>query len=138
MKPSEEEVRDFVTRFGHVAFPHAAQVLSFLAGKHAEVTIELSTGANFKELRSTYRVRATFLATKPLGPTFPRSLPGEVSALADALEAADEQPTRIWRFALPSGKVFIVFELVDARQIAGVVESADQRIVAPSNNPPGT
>jgi hypothetical protein len=55
----------------------------------------------------------------------------EVSALADALDAANEQPVRIWHLALPSGKVFVVFELVEAQQIAGVIESADQRVVAP-------
>src|SRR5581483_8852093 len=48
---------------------------------------------------------------------------------AAPLDSADEQPIRIWRLALPSGKVFAVFELVEARCIAGAVESADQRIL---------
>ena len=138
MTPSAEEVRAFVTRFREVAFPHAAEVLSFLDGKSEEVTIELWTGAKLQELRTTYRVRAKSLASKQLAPTFPPGLPAEVSALADALDNADEQAVRLWHYALPSGKVFIVFELVDAGRIAGVIESADQRIVAPRDGPPGT
>lgn len=53
----------------------------------------------------------------------------EVRALADALDAADEEPVRIWSLALPTGSVFVAFELVDAQRIAGVIEPADQRVV---------
>jgi hypothetical protein len=104
--------------------------MSLLDGETAGITI-LSTNASPQDLRSTYRVRAELLASRQLPTTFPATLPIEVRALADALDAADDQSVRIWHLALPSGKVFVVFELVDARRIAGVIESADQRVVAP-------
>jgi hypothetical protein len=130
MTPSSEDIRFFLSRFRGVPFPHAAEVMSLLDGETAGITI-LSTNASLQDLRSTYRVRAELLASRQLPTTFPATLPIEVRALADALDAADDQSVRIWHLALPSGKVFVVFELVDARRIAGVIESADQRVVAP-------
>jgi hypothetical protein len=131
MTPSPEDVRVFLSRFRGVPFPHASEVISLLDGNTPGVTIQVATGARLRELRSIYRVRAEGLASRQLPPTVPASLRMEVRALADALDAADEQPVRMWHLALPSGKVFAVFELVEAQRIAGVIESADQRIVAP-------
>lgn len=133
MTPSSEEIRVFLTRFSGVTFPHASEVISLLNGETLGVTIELATG-RLQVLRSTYRTRAEILASRQLPPTFPATLPMEVRALADALDAADEQPVRVWRLALPNGSVFAVFELVDAERLAGVLESADQRVVAPLMN----
>jgi hypothetical protein len=131
MTPSSEDVRGFLSRFRGVPFPHASEVISVLEGETVGVKIQLATCAKLQELRSTYRVRAEGLASRQLSPTFPATLPMEVRALADALDAADEQPVRMWDLALPSGRVFVVFELVEDRRIAGVIESADQRVVAP-------
>ena len=131
MTPSSEQVRAFLNRFRTVSFPHASEVVSLLDRERPGVTIELWTGAKLQELQSIYRIRAEGLASRPLGPTFPGTLPMEVRALADALDAAEEQQVRIWHLALSDGRVFVVFELVDAQRIAGVVESADQRVVAP-------
>jgi hypothetical protein len=131
MTPCSEDVRLFLNSFRGVPFPHAPEVISLLDGETAGVTIRLSPDTKLQELRSTYRVRAEILASRQLPTTFPATLPLEVRALADALDAAEEQSVRIWDLALPSGKVFVVFELVDAQQIAGVIESADQRVVAP-------
>jgi hypothetical protein len=131
MTPASEDIRLLVSRFRDVQFPHASEIMSLLEGTTAGATIELYTGATLQELRSTYRVRAEILTSRELPPTFPPTLPAEVRALAAALDAADEQPIRIWSLALPSGKVFVVFELVEAQRIAGAIASADQRVVAP-------
>src|SRR6185312_7288921 len=101
MTPSSEDIRDFLSRFRGVSFPHASEVISLFEGETAGVTIQLSAGANLQELRSTYRTRAEHLASRQLPPTYPATLWMEVRALANALAAADEQPVRIWHLALP-------------------------------------
>jgi hypothetical protein len=91
--------------------------------------------ANLNELKSTYRVRATILANRDPGPTYPSTLAADVAALADGLEAADEQPVHMWHIALPDWTDYIIFELAHARALAGVVKSADHRVVNPRQWP---
>jgi len=82
MTPSSEDIRVFLTRFRGVPFPHASEVISLLNGETPGVTIRLAAAVK------TYRMRAEDLAARQLPPTFPATLPPEVRALADALDAA--------------------------------------------------
>jgi hypothetical protein len=123
MTPSSEDVRVFLSRFRGIPFPHASAIISLLNGETAGVAIELAT-CELQKLRTTYRIRAD-LASRQFSATFSPTSSTEVRALADAFDAADEQPVRMWCLALPSGKVFVVFELVEAQRIAGAIASAD-------------
>jgi hypothetical protein len=120
MTQASEDVRIFLDRFRGVPFPHASEVMALLDGETAGATIELSPSVELQKLRSTYRMRAEHLASRQSSPAFPAAGLVEMRALADAFDAADEQPVRIWHLALPSGRMFLVFELVEAQQIAGV------------------
>jgi hypothetical protein len=129
MTPTDDQVRAFLDRFGNVAFAHAREVIRVLREPDPSVTARLSEGASLPELRSTYRIRAEWLASTELPPTFPSTLPEEVRVLSAALDAAADQPIRIWSIALSDGTIYDVFELVSAGCIAGSIKSADQRIV---------
>jgi hypothetical protein len=63
-------------------------------------------------------------------------LPADVAALADGLDAAEDQAIRMWHIQLVDGTVFVIFELLRTRALAGVVKTADQRIVNQWGRPP--
>lgn len=123
MTQASEDVRIFLDRFRGVPFPHASEVMALLDGETAGATIELSPSVELQKLRDTYRMRAERaeqLASRQSSPTFPASGLVELRALADAFDAADEQPVRLWHLTAPSGRMFLIFELVEAQQIAGI------------------
>jgi hypothetical protein len=128
---TDEQLRYFVDKFGALPFPHAHEVLALLR-RSEEVTLEVSAGTTVQSLRDIYRRRAEMLASRPVGPTYPSTLPHDVRVVADALDAAKDQPVRIWHITRKNGQTFIIFELIEDGRLAGVVESADQRIVAPT------
>ncbi|MGD0530313.1 MAG: hypothetical protein ABSE49_34580 [Polyangiaceae bacterium] len=107
-------------------------MLPILAGKQPATVSVSERLVPVAELRQIYERRAKHLAAGTLPATFPSTLPDDVRALADALNAAeDERGVRIWDLALTDGTSFALFELVANGRLAGVVKSADQRIVAP-------
>jgi hypothetical protein len=130
--PTADELRAVLAASGQGGFRHAPDVLPILAGDRAGtigVGVRLVPVA---ELRDTYEMRARHLAAKEVSPTYPSTLPGDVRALADALNAAeDDEPVRLWHLALENGTTFSLFELATKGRLAGVVRSADQRVVAP-------
>ena len=86
-------------------------------------------------LRISLHVTATASAdhTSPAMPdSGPVILAADVRALSDRFDEAPDQELRVWNTLLPSGTVYIVWELVDDKDIAGCVKSADQRIVNPN------
>jgi hypothetical protein len=130
--PTADELRAFLATFGQGAFRHASDVLPMLAGERAATVVVSDRLVPVAELRGTYQIRAEHLAAKALPATYPSTLPSDVRAVADALNAAeDEQPVRLWDLALADGTTFTLFELVAKGRLAGVVKSADQRVVAP-------
>lgn len=89
---TDAQLKQFLATFGGGAFPHAAEVLPLLS-PGADATIEVTEMPNIGDLRTTYRIRAQILASRPVPPTFPKTLPADVAALAHGLEAANEQPS---------------------------------------------
>jgi hypothetical protein len=125
VRPSPEQLHAFLKRYAREGFPYAQEIVPLLDSTD-RATIDLFDGASLTALRVTYRARASQLASRR-PPATSASLPGEVRALSRALDDARDQPVRIWRIAIPSGRSFHVFELAKDGALAGVVASSDRR-----------
>ncbi|MBL8608891.1 MAG: hypothetical protein JNL38_16315 [Myxococcales bacterium] len=123
MAPSPEELRALVARLATAPFPHAAEVAALLEGGARCVTLECTRAPDLGDLRVTYQTRAAILAARDLPTGYPPTLAADVRALADALDAAEDQPARIWSVGRATGEVFVVFELERDPRIVGVIKS---------------
>jgi hypothetical protein len=130
-RATREEVEAFVQRFDASAFPHATEVLEMLREQDSALRLNVQDGRLGAEVRAGYRRRAEGLASRTLPPQYPATLPHDVRALADVLEREPDQDLRIWDLRHRDGRVYLLFELVDAGRLAGAVRTVDRRIVDP-------
>jgi hypothetical protein len=128
--PSEDEIWVFLERYGTTSFPHAAEITKWLRERVPSVKLHLHEHHLTRDSRAIWRVRA---ADRDVPSTYPATLLEDIRHLADALDAAPDQPCRGWYIALPDGTTYSVIELVADRRIAGAIKSADQRIVGGSD-----
>ena len=119
--PTDEQVDGFLRTFGAAGFRHAAEILPLLRSQRSDVEVTAAELPTLEALRDIYRARAEHLASRDVGPTYPSTLPADVAALADGLDAAEDQAIRMWHIQLVDGTVFVIFELLRTRALAGVV-----------------
>jgi hypothetical protein len=124
--PGDDEIYAFLERYGTASFPHAAEITSWLRDRDPSVKLHLHEHRLTRDSRAIWRVRA---ADRDVPSTYPATLLEDIRRLADALDAAPDQPCRHWHIALPDGTTYSVIELVADRRIAGAIKSADRRIV---------
>jgi len=122
-----EQRAAFLETHGNGGFRYAREVMTAMRGDE-RTTVTCNARADsawLLELREIYRGRAQHLLTR--GEEY-ELLAIEVSMLAAALEKAPVQPVRLWILSQPDGVSYNIFELVESRAIAGVVQTEDERI----------
>jgi hypothetical protein len=129
-RASPERIRAFVEKYGSAELRHAAELIPIMMRDDPDesriAVYELSLDPG---LRRAYRIRAEHLASSPPSPTHPACLAADMQALVRRFAQVKDQQLRLWNTQLPSGIIYMVFELVDDEAIAGCVKSADQRVV---------
>ncbi|NVB85182.1 MAG: hypothetical protein HOV81_42845 [Kofleriaceae bacterium] len=126
-RASRELVEAFVA--SHAEFRHASEVIPIMRrddpdeGRIASRDLALDEG-----MRTTYRLRAKRAANRE--PTYSPDLPRDLDELSTQFDAARDQPMRSWSITLPSALMYVIFELLDDRRVAGCMKTVDQRLLA--------
>jgi hypothetical protein len=130
-RASPADVRAFLARCRPQDFLHADIVLPLLErDSREECRIHVGRSLPVVQLRTTYRIRAKWLAEREVDTSrYPATLARDVAMLADALDAARDQTVLIWDVELPDGTCFGLFELEEEQRLAGCVRSNDQRVI---------